>query len=128
MERAYRFVANPVREAQQLMYIFNTLLEQVERNIQRREKEGIDQTQTRVLLKQLLQEGGETPENLQLYRELVIEANTQLGLITMPEEFFSKYKEIIKITSYDELKKVIGEDPRRAHKRYLVQKDNEHRR
>jgi hypothetical protein len=33
MERAYRFVANPVREAQQLMYIFNTLLEQVERNI-----------------------------------------------------------------------------------------------
>jgi hypothetical protein len=65
-----------------------------------------------------------TPENLQLYRELMVEANSQLGLFSMPESLFAKYKEIIKITSYDEMKKLLGEDPKKVWKRESIQADN----
>ena len=68
-------------------------------------------------MNQLLKMGNETPENLMLYRELVVEANTQLGYFTMPEELFGKYREIIKMTTYDALKEIEGEDPRKAYKR-----------
>lgn len=61
---------------------------------------------------------------MQLYRELVVEANTQLGYLTMPEELFGKYKDIVKITTYDGLKKVLGEDPRKYYKRQQVLEDN----
>lgn len=40
------------------------------------------------------------PEAMHLYRELMIEANTQLQLFALPEEIFGKYKEIIKSTAY----------------------------
>lgn len=69
-------------------------------------------------------DGTETPENLQLYRELVVEANTQLGYFTMPEKMFGKFKEIIKMTAYDNLKETIGEDPRLAYKREQVLIEN----
>ena len=65
-------------------------------------------------LNQLLNDNVETPENMVLWRELVIEANTQLGLFTLPEEFFGKYKNLIKITAYENAKKIMGEDPRLA--------------
>ena len=50
MERPYRFIANPERETQQLFYIFHKILAQVEKNIAKREEQGIDQEQTKVLL------------------------------------------------------------------------------
>jgi hypothetical protein len=80
-----------------------------------------------VLLSQLFKgdESYETPENLQLYRELVVEANTQLGYFTMPDEIFGKYKEIVKMTTYDSLKEQLGEDPRKHYKRQQVLLENE---
>jgi hypothetical protein len=74
-------------------------------------------------LNQLFQ-GEETPENLQLYRELIVEANTQLGFFSMPDELFGKYKEIIKMTSYESMKEAIGEDPRKAYKRMFIEQQN----
>jgi hypothetical protein len=35
----------------------------------------------------------------------------------MPEELFGKYKEIIKITTYEAMKDLLGEDPRKVYKR-----------
>lgn len=55
----------------------------------------------------------------------MVEANTQLGYFTMPEEIFSKYKELVKITSYDSMKEALGEDPRRAYKRQMIQHENQ---
>ncbi len=63
-----------------------------------------------------------------MYRELVVEANTQLGYLTMPEELFAKYKEIIKITSYDAMRQVLGEDPRKMYKREMIRQENEEKR
>lgn len=127
MERPYRFLVNPVREMQQLKFLFERIFNQIEANIAKREAQGIDQTQSRVLLSQLLKgnESYATPENLQLYRELVVEANTQLGYFTMPEEIFGKYKEIVKMTTYDSLKDQLGEDPRKHYKRQQVLLENE---
>lgn len=39
----------------------------------------------------------------------------------MPEELFGKYKEIVKITSYEAMKKLLGEDPRKVYKRYFIE-------
>lgn len=35
----------------------------------------------------------------------------------MPEDLFGKYKELIKITSYETMKTIMGEDPKKAFKR-----------
>ena len=43
----------------------------------------------------------------------------------MPEDLFAKYKEIIKITQYEDMKGAMQEDPRRAYKRLKIQTDNE---
>ena len=43
----------------------------------------------------------------------------------MPEDLFGKYKEIVKMTSYDQMKHALSEDPRRAYKRLKIQTDNE---
>ena len=42
----------------------------------------------------------------------------------MPEELFSKYKDIIKITTYEGLKDALGEDPRKAYKRAFIEQTN----
>jgi hypothetical protein len=46
----------------------------------------------------------------------------------MPEELFAKYKEIIKITSYDAMRQVLGEDPRKMYKREMIRQENEEKR
>lgn len=43
----------------------------------------------------------------------------------MPEDLFAKYKEIIKITQYEDMKGAMQEDPRRAYKRLKILTDNE---
>ena len=65
---------------------------------------------------------------MQLYRELIVEANTQLGYLTMPEELFAKYKEIVKITTYEGLKQVLGEDPRKYYNREKISNENQEKR
>jgi hypothetical protein len=42
----------------------------------------------------------------------------------MPEDLFSKYKDIIKITTYEGMKEVLGEDPRKAYKRAFIEESN----
>lgn len=73
-----------------------------------------------MLLHKLLVDDEPSPENQQLYRELLVEANTQLALFTMPEDLFAKYKEIIKMTQYEDMKGSMQEDPRRAYKRLKI--------
>ena len=46
----------------------------------------------------------------------------------MPEELFSKYKDIVKITTYEGMKDVLGEDPRKAYKRMFIQETNKKQR
>lgn len=43
----------------------------------------------------------------------------------MPEELFGKYREIIKMTAYDALKEVGGEDPRKAYKKQMIENQNQ---
>jgi hypothetical protein len=46
-----------------------------------------------------------------VYNSLLIEANTQLGLLTIPKEIAGNFIETIKTVSYNELKNFMGEDP-----------------
>jgi hypothetical protein len=43
----------------------------------------------------------------------------------MPEGLFGKYKDLVKITSYDSLKKALGEDPRKVYKREMILRENQ---
>jgi hypothetical protein len=70
----------------------------------------MDTSLTRLELKKLFS-GVRTKENLNLYNELLVEANTQLGLLKLPESFGKNFTEIIKSVSYKNLKDLIGEDP-----------------
>lgn len=49
-----------------------------------------------------------------LYQKLMVEANAQLGLFQLPEEIFGRYKDLIRITQYEEMKRIDfdGKDPR----------------
>lgn len=70
----------------------------------------MDISLTKIELKKLFS-GIRSKENLRMYNELLVEANTQLGLIKLPESFGKNFTEIIKSVSYKELKDLIGEDP-----------------
>jgi hypothetical protein len=70
----------------------------------------MDTSLTRLELKKLFS-GVRTKENLNIYNELLVEANTQLGLLKLPESFGKNFTEIIKSVSYKSLKDLIGEDP-----------------
>lgn len=71
-----------------------------------------------------LKEGQATPDAINLWKELVLEANTQLNIFAVPEEIFGEYKELIKITAYDCLKKAYGTDPRKEYKRFVINEEN----
>jgi hypothetical protein len=49
-----------------------------------------------------------------LYKELLMEANAQLGLVQLPENLFGRYKSLIKQVQYAEMQKIdfAGKDPR----------------
>ena len=50
----------------------------------------------------------------------MIEATTQLGVTTLPEELFGDDKNLIKLTQYNEFKKELGEDPMLHYKKHLI--------
>ena len=61
-----------------------------------------------------------------IYKELLVEANAQLGLLQLPEAVFGKYEHLIRATQYNEMKKVDfgGKDPRVEIKRLKILHEN----
>ena len=57
----------------------------------------------------------------------MVEANAQLGLLTLPDSIFGNYRELIRITQYEEMKKVDfgGNDPRLALKMDKISQENQ---
>lgn len=41
------------------------------------------------------------PKEIDLYRKLMIEANTQLGFISLPKEVYGQFENLIKHTTYN---------------------------
>lgn len=87
--------------------------------------------ETRILLRSLIPNGKQdqnvSAKALQLYKQLMIEANTQLGLFVLPEETFSKYETLMRVTLYEQMKKDLfaGEDPRAAIRRSEIQAETQ---
>ena len=127
-DRGYRFIVNPLREDKQMIKNFMDIFQKIEENILEREAQGISQETTRILLNQLFKSRQETPENLALFKELFIEANTQLGIFSLPEDIFGKYKELVRVTLNNVIFKQTGEDPRRIWKREMISAENQEER
>lgn len=64
------------------------------------------------------------PRELKLFSELLIEANAQLGHVKLPKKLFGKYENLIKLTHYEQFRKLLNEDPMLNHKRRLIQEHN----
>ena len=45
-------------------------------------------------------------------------------MVTLSEEFFGQFKELIKLVSYESMKIADDEDPKKAYKRNLILEDN----
>lgn len=56
---------------------------------------------------------------------MMIEANSQLGLVQLPREIFGEYEGLIKMTHYEMFRKQLGEDPIKAYKRKLISEQNQ---
>lgn len=97
----YRFVANPERERLMAKNTAKMLIHKMCANIAERESNGVNQSETKILLLALAN-SNENSDNItlkraeKLYKELLIEANAQLGLLQLPEALFGKYKSLIK--------------------------------
>ena len=83
--------------------------------------------ETKILLRSLIPNGKKeqnvTAKALLLYKQLMIEANAQLGLFVLPEETFAKYESLMRVTLYEQMRKDYfgGEDPRKAIRRSEIQ-------
>ena len=127
----YRFVNNPQREKLIAEKGSQMLLTQIMLNIKEREAQGISQEETKLLLKKLATESDQE-DNVtlkkaeRLYKELLIEANAQLGLVQLPEDIFGKYRELIRVTQFEAMRKIDfdGKDPRVELKRMRIQAKN----
>ena len=65
------------------------------------------------------------PEEIKLYRQLMVEANSQLGLVKLPREAFGEFENLIKLTQYNQFKEMLGEDPILNHKKQLISAQNQ---
>ena len=65
------------------------------------------------------------PEEIKLYRQLMVEANSQLGLVKLPREAFCEFEYLIKLTQYNQFKEMLGEDPILNHKKQLISAQNQ---
>ena len=63
-------------------------------------------------------------EELKHYRRMMVEANTQLGLVQLPRKIFGKMEDFIKTVAYAEEKKRLGEDPVLNYKKNLIRIQN----
>ena len=125
----YRFVANPARERLMARNAAKLLLGQMVKNIQERELRGINQTETKILLKSLASQQQDNITNMKaekLYTELLVEANAQLGLLALPESVFGHYRELIRTTQYEAMKEFEfdGKDPRVALKQAKISQES----
>lgn len=95
------YITDLLRNNEKMKTIESALWAQIEENIKKREKEGIPQTHTRLLLKRF-NDKQFSDDNIKLVNKLIAEANTQLQLLKLPS-FYKDHEntmiETIKIDS-----------------------------
>jgi len=91
--KSYEYVVDERERNLSIIYSHCLIMQRIYKIIWEREQDGFDQTATKMDLYEFFQKTP-TKGNLTTFQQLFAEANTQLGLLKLPEEFI-KYKEII---------------------------------
>lgn len=91
--KEYEYVIDRREGLLKLAYSYSLIMKQIYQNIYEREQDGISQDDVKMKLHQFFQ-GTPTHGGLKLFKELVAEANTQLGLLKL-SEIYSDQKEIV---------------------------------
>jgi hypothetical protein len=89
----YEYIVDAKQRHLQMMYSYSMIMKRIFYNIWKREQEGVDQIGVRLKLSQFFQRN-QTIEGYNLFCQLFAEANAQLNLLVLPQEFI-KYKEVI---------------------------------
>lgn len=116
------YALDAVRSKMKMDAIFQTLTQQVFKNVERREKEGIPQTTTKMYLEEYLK-GRYTRQNMEVVEKLIAEANTQLGLLKLPSRF-DKYKNTMVETVKQTAKLITGDSTSQALLKLAIAKEN----
>lgn len=91
--KTYEYVIDPKTRMMKATFAHSMIMQQIYKNIWKREQEGIDQTDIRMELQKFFNDDP-TVGGYEVFKELFVEANTQLGFFKLPEEFM-KYKDLI---------------------------------
>jgi len=82
----YQFQVGISQKIKEITIANNLIKEQILRNIKLRSDSGISQTSTLLHLKNI-EKGHFTKHNREVYKELIVEANSQLQLLKLPNEY-----------------------------------------
>ncbi|CAI2368988.1 unnamed protein product [Moneuplotes crassus] len=114
----YEYPVDVLENQKSLMYSNCIIMKKIYEIIWEREQEGIDQTQTKIDLYEFFQKIP-TRGNLIVFQQLFAEANAQLGLLRLPEDFI-RHKELIYRQTYKMVKENTGKDERILEKEMMI--------
>jgi hypothetical protein len=119
----FYFVTDKYTKSKELKYIERLLFNQIVLNIQNRERKGISQNNIKVILHKYLS-GFRTKETIDVYNELLVEANTQLQLLRL-DESYRQYEYKVRDVLKEELTVMYGENPETVYKDSIIKMYNQ---
>jgi hypothetical protein len=119
----FYFVTDKYTKTKELKYIEGLLFNQIVLNIRNRELKGINQNSIKVILHKYLS-GVRTKETIDVYNELLVEANTQLQLLRL-DESYRQYEYKVREVLKEELTVMYGENPETVYKNSIIKMYNQ---
>jgi hypothetical protein len=119
----FYFVTDKYTKIKELNFIESLLRNQIILNIRRRELLGINQNEIKLIIRKY-KAGIRTKETIDVYNELLVEANTQLQLLRLDESFRPyeyKVREVLK----EGIAKMYGENPDSLYKDSVIKMYNQ---
>ena len=120
---SYYFVTDKYNRDREIEIAEKILLSQICINIREKQLKGINMNVTKNVLRKYTM-GLKTKETIELYNELLVEANAQLGLLRL-DNSFRKYEDKIKDVIKDNFKNIYGEDIEKMYKNTIIKMYNQ---
>lgn len=112
------FLVDKFRNLEEMKYINNLLMAQIGINIRLKEKNGENMNIVKLHLRKYFS-GIKTKQNEELFNQLLVEANTNLGLLKLPKSF-RRFENLVSQIIYKKMEDILGEDPQKAYQNAMV--------
>jgi hypothetical protein len=112
------FLVDKFTKLDEMKYINHLLMAQIGINIRLKEKNGENMNIVKLHLKKYFS-GIKTKQNEELFNQLLVEANTHLGLLKLPKSF-RRFENLVSEIIYKKMEDILGEDPQKAYQNAMV--------